>query len=328
MTVISIDVGYGYTKAVSENGEKISFPSVTAPLGVNRLEGMYNGVIDYRVRIANEGRVNEALIGRAALMSNSCRAFVGRQEKPEDMHDALLLTAAYLLSNGSNNPDIILAAGLPLSYYKNQKNKLRERLSNLSACVMVNGGQEKYISFKGVSIFPQGTGVLAALDEIPEKGRIGVLDIGTYTTDYLLFEIQDNMPIPIVEGCGSVETGIFLAQKAIAMEYEKVTGSTLPLSEYQSVFEDTINGQPVVFWGKKIDLFPAWMKIQRQIAETIVSGAIAAWEKQIDKLVLTVFAGGGSALLFDIVKDMFPCPYLMEEGYFANAVGFLKMCAG
>lgn len=322
---ISIDVGYGYTKAVSDAGNRVSFPSATAPGAVDSLDGTFKGS-DYAVKITNSDGTTERQVGQAALQSIACRTFIAREEKPSDMHDTLLLTAAYLVAD--NGTDASLAVGLPLSYYRTQKGALKERLETLNAWVSVNGGKEKYIRFKNVAVFPQGTGALAALGTVPERGKIGVLDVGTYTTDYLLFEIKDGIPTPIIEACGSSEPGIFLAHRAVAVEYEKATGTTLPLSGYQEVFEDVSNGVPVLHWGREINLTPAWLKVRRQIAEAIISGVIVAWEKQINKLAMTAFAGGGSMVLFDILSKMFPRPVLVEEGYYANAVGFLKMVSG
>lgn len=323
---ISVDVGYGYTKAVSDAGTRVSFPSATAPGAVDPMEGMegiFERRTDYSVRITDLNGSIERQVGQAALQSIACRTFIAREEKPSDMHDILVLTAAYLVSD--NGMDTSLAVGLPLSYYKAQKNVLKERLETLNAWVSVNGKKEKYVRFKNVKVFPQGTGALVAFGTVPEKGIIGLLDIGTYTTDYLLFEIKDGVPTPVVEACGSYETGIFLAHKAVALEYKKATGSTLPLKNYQRVFDDVLKGEPVPYWGREVNLTPAWLKVRRQIAETIVSGAVAAWKDQINELALTIFAGGGSAIFFDILGRMFPHSVLVEDGYFANAVGFLKM---
>lgn len=325
---ISVDVGYGYTKAVSDTGARVSFPSATAPGAVNPIEGaggMFERKTDYSVRITDLNGSVERRVGQSALQSAACRTFIAREEKPADMHDVLLLTAAYLVSD-SAEPS--LAVGLPLSYYKAQKDALKERLESINAWVSVNGNREKYMRFKSVKVFPQGTGALVAYGSVPERGLIGLIDIGTYTTDYLLFEMQDGVPAPIVDACGAYETGIFLAHEAVALEYKKATGATLPLKSYQKVFDSVINGEPVLHWGREINLTPAWLKMRRQIAETIVSGAVAAWKEQINQIALTVFAGGGSLVFFDVLKSMFPHPVLVEEGYFANAVGFLKMISG
>ena len=149
--------------------------------------------------------------------------------KPADIHDLLLLTVA-LYVNGTftavNDTENNLVVGLPLSFYRGQKETLRERLSTLSAWVSVDGKERKYISFNNVMVFPQGAGALVSLgDTLPDSGMIGLIDIGTYTTDFMLFEIKNGMPVPMPDACGSVEAGIYLAQRSLAEEFEKQVGS-------------------------------------------------------------------------------------------------------
>lgn len=325
---IAVDVGYGYTKVVAENGFRHSFPSAVAPAGVNFLSGVFSGSTNYRIRVSDiDSTTTERLVGEAALYSPACRTFIAREEKPADMHDTLLLTAVALATK-SYAEEIELAVGLPVSYYRTQKHYLRERLLDIDARVSINEGEDRRIKFSSVEVFPQGAGALSVLDSFPERGLVGLVDIGTYTTDFLLFRMEGYLPIPIVEACGSAETGIFIAHKALAIEYEKITGTTLPIQDYASVFEETLNSRPVLFRGREINLTQAWRNIRKQIADTITSSTVATWSKQIDRLALTVFAGGGSPMFFDILNKTFPCPLLLKEGYYANAAGFLRMCSG
>jgi plasmid segregation protein ParM len=64
-----------------------------------------------------------------------------------------------------NDTENNLVVGLPLSFYRGQKETLRERLSTLSAWVSVDGKERKYISFNNVMVFPQGAGALVSLGE-------------------------------------------------------------------------------------------------------------------------------------------------------------------
>ena len=240
--LLSIDVGYGFTKAVTREGCKISFPSVTAPANVDLFGGVFSNNIGHRVEIATLNDSREILIGNLAMNSVAAQNFVARHEKPAEVHDVLLLTAAYLCGAGSfsevHKKETDLVVGLPLSFYRGQKNALKERLSKISAWVSVDGRERRYISFNKVMVFPQGTGALVSLgDALPESGMIGLIDIGTYTTDFMLFEVKNGMPIPILDACGSAEAGIYLAQRAIASEFEKRTGSPLPQRMYQQAAE-------------------------------------------------------------------------------------------
>jgi plasmid segregation protein ParM len=93
---------------------------------------------------------------------------------------------------------------------------------------------------------------------------IGLIDIGTYTTDFMLFEIKNGMPIPMPDACGSVETGIYLAQRVIANEFEKRTGTPLPQRMYQQAAELARHGSFINYEGNKVHLSDAWKKTQKK----------------------------------------------------------------
>ncbi|HHY31285.1 MAG TPA: ParM/StbA family protein [Syntrophaceticus sp.] len=181
---ISIDIGYGYTKAVSDTGHRLSFPSVVAPTHMDLFNGVFNNSTGHKVKIFTPDEEQEKLVGELALNSTAAQNLVARHEKPADMHDLLLLTAAFLCDAGAKSAvsDIenSLVVGLPLSFYRGQKEALKERLSKLTVWVSVDGKERKYISFKNVSVLPQGAGALVSLGEqLPKSGMIGLIDIGT-----------------------------------------------------------------------------------------------------------------------------------------------------
>jgi plasmid segregation protein ParM len=230
---IGIDIGYGFVKAVSSTGGKVSFPSMVTPCGHDPLDGAIKGKgSGYKVRITTNGRKDDILVGEAAAHSLSAQGFVAQQEKPAQLHDTLLLTAAYLQGACENlmlNGNARLAVGLPLSFYRSQKSALKERLKRLEACLSADNGPERLISFSRVSVFPQGAGALVSTGKaLPKSGLVGLIDIGTYTSDFLLFDMRDGAPVPIPDACGSMEIGLYPAYRLIAAEFEKQAGATLP----------------------------------------------------------------------------------------------------
>lgn len=84
--LLSIDVGYGFTKAVTREGCKISFPSVTAPANVDLFGGVFSNNIGHRVEIATLNDSREILIGNLAMNSVAAQNFVARHEKPAEIH--------------------------------------------------------------------------------------------------------------------------------------------------------------------------------------------------------------------------------------------------
>lgn len=326
---IGIDIGYGFVKAASSNGRKAS-PSLVAPCGHDPLDGAIKGKgAGYKVSIATNGRTAESLVGEAAGQSIGAHGFVAQQEKPGQLHDTLLLTAAYLQGAGENvlfNGNTRLAVGLPLSFYRSQKGILKERLEKLEARLCVDGGPERHISFSRVSVFPQGAGALVSAGKaLPKSGLLGLIDIGTYTSDFLLFDVRNGAPIPIADACGSMEIGLYPTFRALAAEFERQAGAALPPRMYHQTFDNARQQILISHHGREIDLHPAWKQAQREIASTITGQVRAAWGDRAGFLNMTVFAGGGAISFWDALKGAFPQPRLADDSFFANALGYLAM---
>jgi plasmid segregation protein ParM len=325
-----IDIGYGFVKVTSGAGGKVSFPSLVAPCGHDPLDGAIRGRgSGYKVRITINGERVESLVGEAASQSLSAQRFVAQQEKPSQLHDTLLLTAAYLLGAGKDvflGVNTCLAVGLPLSFYRNQKSALKERLEKLSARLRVDGGPERTVSFSRVSVFPQGAGALvSASKSLPKSGLVGLIDIGTYTSDFLLFDMRNGAPMPVPDACGSIEIGLYPACRALAAEFERQAGATLPPRMYQTAFDHARQEIPMSYQGRGIDLRQAWKQVQREIAVTIAGQVRAAWGDRVGFLSMTIFAGGGAVNFWDALKGAFPQPRLAEDSIYANALGYLAM---
>lgn len=46
-------------------------------------------------------------------------------------------------------------------------------------------------------VFPQGVGAVYAQEDLPEEGLVGLLDIGFFTTEHILFECTPEEFIPL-----------------------------------------------------------------------------------------------------------------------------------
>ncbi len=312
---ISIDVGYSQVKAIAENGNKILFPSVRASLVNDPTAGMYKA-LGHQVKIRTFNKVREELVGEGALRSLTATTTLSR-EKSEDMHDLFILTALYLCgASGFTN----LSIGLPLAYYRFQKDELKQRLQKINAHVSVDGGEEKYITISSVDVFPQGVGVLLSDGlTLAQTGKIAVIDIGYYTTDYLLFELIEGLPMPILELCGSIDVGIHLVSRIISTAYQEKTEALAP----KFLLNELISKKEIFFNGNPLDLTLELNRALERTAEQITQEVLSIWVKQADNVSQTILAGGGSLLLDRYLN--FPGVCLPSDPVFANAEGFLSM---
>lgn len=306
---VSIDVGYSQVKAISETGKKILFPSVKTN---DPTAGRFKTRIGHKVEIHSFRSKRYELVGEAAIQSQSATSTLSR-EKSIEMHDLFILTALYLCGASGINQ---IAVGLPLAFYRFQKDELKSRLEGLNAQIQVNDGEKRHISVSIANVYPQGAGVLLSDSlDVVKNGQLGLIDIGYYITNYLMFELVDGLPYPIAELCGSVDLGIHLVAKAIADFYQEKTGAIAP----KFLLNDIIIDKPIMFQGKRLGIMP--ISIYERVAQQITQEVLTVWGKQADLVNQTILAGGGSILLKQFLP--FTNTIIPADPVFANAEGFL-----
>ncbi|RJX20164.1 MAG: ParM/StbA family protein [Desulforudis sp.] len=325
---IAVDVGYSHVKAMSDGGAKASFPSVVAPGDESPLNGLFGRGVEHRVSVrpffSQKESARRHLVGEAALRVLSATATLSR-EKPPEIHDVLLLTAAYLL--GADCAE--LAAGLPLAYYASQRDALRRRLEELSAWVSVGDGPERHITFSRVVVIPQGVGAaFAANVNLPANGYVGLLDIGCYTTDYLLFEPRSGSLVPLPGAHGSFELGTHLVQRALAEAYQARTGAPLPPRRYGEVLFAAANGKSVLYRGRPVELVDVLEEARERVARQIARTVAAEWGDRVDNLAVVTLTGGGALIFGDVLKQELGAVETVSDPVYANAAGFLRMLQG
>lgn len=317
---LAVDVGYGYVKALSDGGRRTSFPSVCSPAPADLAPGVF-GALPHRVEVFRGGKAERYLVGEAALRSRAAAVTLAR-EKPPEVHDTLLLAAAYLAGAGRGTA---LAVGLPLAYYRAQRHSLAVRLSGLSAEVSVDGGLPREIDFTGgVRVVPQGAGVVLAEPRLAD-GMVGVVDVGHHTTDYLLVEVRDGQPLPLLDYCGSVEAGAHLVAAAVAREFSARTGAPLDIAEAIQVTEWLRQGQPVTYDGRPLDLASAYQSACREVGRLVAQRVLAAWGGRARLAREILLAGGGALLLEGALRAELPQARLVADPLYANARGYLAV---
>ncbi len=313
---IGIDVGYSQVKAIAENGRRVLFPSVKALLTADPTAGAFKQGIGHKVKIRTLEREEQALVGEAAMGSFTALTTLNRK-KIAELHDFFILTAAYL--SGANG-QVKLGVGLPLAYYRFQKDELRNRLEKISAHVSVDGGPERYISFSRINVFPQGSGIIAGAS-LPPNGYVAAVDIGYYTTDYLMFQIIEGDPVPVAEMCGSIDIGVHLVARSIARAYQEKSGAIPPKFLLKQLLDNT----SVYFEGREMDLKKEFETACENAGRQITQEVLAAWSKQADNISRITLAGGGALLLNSSLS--FNGKTTHPDPVYGNAMGFLGMIA-
>lgn len=318
---IAIDVGYSNVKPISESGAKVLIPSVVAPHRELPLAELAKNGIGYSVEIRRvNGDSEKYFVGDLALREGRCATFtMDRKKHLHPNHDVLVLTAAKALGAGIGTT---LIAGLPIAYYREQKEELTQHYLELHAEVKINGDRMERVSFDKVIIYPQGAGALLTISDLPDTGLVLLVDIGQKTTDYITAEVQAGIARPVSSLCDSVEVGVHDIFEAIAAEFRSITGAPLDLTRAPEIF---MTGK-VFYRGKEIDFTDYIRKVRRTTAQSLADKILASLGDKADFVRKVYLAGGGAEALLETL-GMFPTASIISDPQWANARGFMKLAS-
>lgn len=320
--LISIDLGYGYTKAVSEKG-RVIFPSVVAPAPDGLDYGKAFGhVMEFRK--PGEAQKEIVAVGDLALKEGRAAQLTLSRSKFQRETAVLLSLAAVYLAGGDGLVDVAL--GLPLAYYRSQKKEVLRLFCGINAYVSVGGNGERYISFADVRVFPQAVGALYAQEKIPDRGLLGVIDVGFNTTDFVLVECFPDDIAPLRSYTSSVEEGVSTALKVFANEFNRATGAPLSLTDAQEIW---ISGRrEITFRGRLLDVGPMVDRARQAVGRSIAEAVYSAWSEKADLVDKILLAGGGALDFRDEIVRLFPQAETVPDPQWANVKGFYRLACG
>jgi len=328
---IAIDIGYGFVKAMNENGDIIRFPSIVA---LDRSERMRNILKsngeDYSVSIWPAGELENSrsyLIGDAAMVGGSgIRTWEEKAVENANLQ-ILIATAASLLGN---DDEIDLVVGLPLTYYRTQKDEVTSLLKKLDVSIIVDGYNRKRVKVNTVYVFPQGAGAyyaacLSINGEVKNpqlvNNPVGLIDIGYRTTDILVMSKGKKGLMPREELSGGIDLGMKFAYQIVQSEIEEVVKKPI----------DLLAIEKAIFWeqskllhrGIEYSLSEYVQFANEELANQITAKVKIKWGDEIDSLSAVIIAGGGGEALTPYLRRSFPTMITMERAAFANVEGFL-----
>ena len=169
MFKVSVDLGYGFVKAISEHGKALLFPSVVGKGKERRLGKLFNGDgKDYDVVVNGE----HYFVGNLALAASydATRAF---GEERYDHYSTPVLTATAVALLTPSGEAVHLAAGLPLSYYAIYGERFKRLLREMKPVVEIPKVYQgaRRLNISEVTLFPQAAGALYS-QIFDENGRL------------------------------------------------------------------------------------------------------------------------------------------------------------
>lgn len=326
---VSVDLGYGFVKAVSENGKRVMFPSVVAPgpTGTAVAEAL-GSKADYTVSIEKAGKASQYLVGdAAAAVRNGVRAWEGDHT---EHHNAVVLYATALALLGAGPEPVELACGLPLSVFGTQRETLSRFLEGLTVKVRINGNEPRFVTVGTVFVFPQAVGAYSHATRVftPINGQrslltgtVGIVDIGYRTTDYFVVQKTPRGLMYRDDLSGSMDAGHSRVFQDVKRALDARAGWTISVQTVERLI--TYEGAVAMIKGKPYDLQPDLEEAEAHFADTVLSHLKAQWGQELDLLTGLVIAGGGGNRIFKHFQTLYPEAVLVPDPVYANAIGYL-----
>lgn len=315
-----VDVGYGYTKAISPL-EKVIFPSV-----VGTVEN-----IRYQSELARrrEGRISELdghsyFVGELAQTQSRLQfTLLDRSWIKSRQYRILFLTALGELrtAGGSEEAQFKVVTGLPVEYYQDKEVVAGPILGTHQ--IKINGRQRE-LKVVRLKVIPQPVGSLFHLILNSEgriqggemaRSRVGIIDIGYYTTDFVLVDELEF----IDKASGSINVGMGTVYQTLARKISEQFGfRNLSLPRVERYLRE----EALRIHGKRREIRPLAEPVLAETAESILSQARTIWGEgqDLDRVLIT---GGGAEVLKDYLSG-YPQAVIAEGPVTANAEGFLK----
>lgn len=178
--IISVDAGKFATKAVSEQGRRVSFRTK-------------NTLITSSLDIEAAGNSNKVTFGdKTFIIGDQGEDIDYGLEKNTLLHKMAIYLAAHRLGCTANTQAVV---GCPTNIYVSKENRkeFQENIKEAPGQLLIDGIQRN-IYFDRVLIMPESSGVVYTNEALFKRRRVAVIDLGGRNMN---FGIYDNlMPQP------------------------------------------------------------------------------------------------------------------------------------
>lgn len=323
--IVGLDLGYGQVKAIAENGQRVCFPSLVAPAESIRFQADLGAPVQPNGLTLYDTVDGDLFVGELAALQG--RPGTVRNPKDRDRVSDPIVThltdAAFAkLLPGETYVRAKVMTGLPVDYFRDADRLVK----NLRGQHHVQTDSGKLVvDVDEVYVVPQPFGALMSLllDERGKQmadvdhlgqGRVGVLDIGTFTTDLILVNKLRYIEVESESIEVGVSTALEMLRKVLLDEYRTTC-------EYHQL-EDGIRCGWLVISGERVHLNGLAGDHLSAIVQSIDAHARTLWN--IGTLSAIVLAGGGALALEYWLEPYFKQAIRAPDAAMANVTGFLR----
>jgi plasmid segregation protein ParM len=328
VTLLGVDVGFGYTKVVTDD-QAVIFPSVRGKARQLNFQGdeitkKYPGdqLFDDGEHYFVGDLANAQLIRPGELRRLQGRTADERSQG--NLHRLAMLKVAlgklYAGRVDGSAVHLRIATGLPVTHMGDSA-ALKETLIGQH---QVRTDQADFVAnVTGVMVLPQPYGTLYAvglddegdLNECQDCDRQAVIDAGHYTVDMAV----DHEGEYIAGLSDTVESGVYTAHETLRQQLEAEYRQVMP----PAIVAEVLRTGCFRAAGKVIDYRNEIEDALATMREATLQRAIELWQ-QGTLLDIIYLSGGGAGSLEKIVKKVFPQARLVDAPQMANARGFLR----
>jgi len=315
-----IDLGYSHTKVVAE-GLAQRFPSIG---NLERARFSLNGR-DAGVMILDIPGDGRWVVGAGALRLSRFRPRHEDRDWIESPAYMRYYLAALTELTNANYAEVQAVTGLPVTYFAQDKDRLRERLTG-EFRVQREGRNWQRFRVTRVEVIPQPFGTLLA-EVLDDRGRIvnrdlatarvGIIDVGGKTTGYLSVDNLAEVP----PETGSIDVGCWEALTLIRDAVnDRYPGLGLEDHEIAAIVQ---GGSTVRYFGEAKDVSGVVADALAPLAERVIAEATTLWNggARLDVILVT---GGGAALVGPAICKHFRHARIVGDAAFANARGYYR----
>ena len=322
--ILAIDIGYGYTKGLTQWRLFIT-PSLVGFAETIRFESDVIAANGRGITLEVDGRLY--FVGeQAELQSASASQTLDATRTGSAEQKALFYAVASELVKTTTDA-VVVVTGLPVADFdERNRNVLRDMLTGEHE-VRRQGKHRRRFDVSDVYIVPQAIGSLFALvldrrgkltNADLADGRVGIIDVGTLTTNFVLVD-----RLRYVEhGSDSITAGMSEALGKVAKDLKREYGFdwSLQLGKVDRAVRD----RSVEAYGERVDIADVVNPHLEALVDTVISKARSLWGTGVD-LKAVVVTGGGSLELGRYVRQAYSHVRTVDgDPQFANVTGYLR----
>jgi len=317
--ILSVDIGYGYTKGIGPDGLRFSFPSVTGTAEEIR----------FATDLIRGGEVHPVthsdrsfFYGEQALLQSRIQSAIFDRSRVHDRTYKMLFIAA-LVEMSKLAPDttrVQVITGLPVGFFGDRA----QVVESFEGAYRITTDHAIKLAVESVFVVPQPFGSLfrellseqgKIVQSDIERGRLGIIDVGTYTTDFV---VSDDLRY-VQRISGSIPIG----WNEVTSRVQQALGDLHRLELMPHEVDRAVQAGEVRVRGEPVPLKPLIEPAMADIQTAVIAHARDLWGEgaQLDMILVS---GGGGPYLFDAIHDVYPHARLLDNAFWANAEGFYR----